>query len=297
MTHRRDFLKQVSVAAAAVACARPELLLAAPAPLKIGLQLYSLRETIGQDVKKTLAKVAQAGYQEVETYGYSPKKHFWGLTPPEFKAALAAQGLSTSSGHYDVGGFMRDGNEQQLQTAIAAARGCGQTYVIVPYLDEKLRTSVADFKTVATRLNKAGALCQAAGLKLGYHNHDFEFKPIGGTTLYDVLLKETDPKLVVFEMDIYWVVRAGQDPIKLIQAHPRRFPLWHVKDMDKAKPELNTEVGAGSIDFRNIFAQAGTAGLQHIFMEQENFGMDAYQSITQSAAYMKSTLLPALKRG
>ncbi len=88
-------------------------------------------------------------------------------------------------------------------------------------------------------------------------------------------------------------MRAGQDPIKLLQAHPRRFPLWHVKDMDKAKPELNTEVGAGSIDFLQLFAQASTAGLQHIFMEQENFGMDAYQSIAQSAAYMKKTLLPA----
>lgn len=296
MTQRRDFLKQVGVAAA-VACASPELLLAAPAPLKIGLQLYSLRETIGQDVKGTLAKVAQAGYQEVETYGYSPEKHFWGLTPAEFKAALAAHGLSTSSGHYDVGDFMRDGNEASLQAAIGAAKGSGQTYLVVPYLDEKLRTSVADFKAVATRLNKAGALCQAAGLKLGYHNHDFEFKPIGGTTLYDVMLKETDPRLVSFELDLYWVVRAGQDPIRLMQAHPKRFPLWHVKDMDKAKPELNTEIGAGAIDFRKIFAQAGTAGLQHIFMEQENFGMDAYQSIAQSAAYMKKTLLPALKRG
>jgi len=296
MTQRRDFLKQVGVLSA-VACAQPGLLLAAPAPLKIGIQLYSLRETIGQDVQGTLAKVAKAGYQEVETYGYSPEKHFWGLKPTEFRAALAAHGLRTSSGHYDVGAYMRDGSEASLQAVIDAAKGCGQKYVIVPYLDEKQRTSVADFKTVATRLNKAGALCKAAGLRLGYHNHDFEFKLIGGTTLYDVLLKETDPKLVDFEMDIYWVVRAGHDPIKLMQAHPKRFPLWHVKDMDKAKPELNTEVGAGSIDFRKIFAHAGTAGLQHIFMEQENFGMDAYQSIAQSAAYMKKTLLPALKKG
>ena len=294
MTHRREFLKHVGLLSLA-ACASPKLLTATAAP-KIGLQLYSLRETIGQDIKQTLAKVAQAGYQEVETYGYSPEKHFWGLPPAEFKAALAAQELSTSSGHYDLGGFMRDGNEQQLQAAIAAAQGCGQTYVIVPYLDEQQRASAAEFPAVAARLNKAGALCQAAGLKLGYHNHDFEFKPLGGTTLYEVLLKETDPKLVVFEMDMYWVVRAGQDPIKLIQAHPGRFPLWHVKDMDKARPELNTEVGAGSINFRKIFAQASTAGLQHLFMEQENFGMDAYQSIAQSAAYLKNTLLPALNR-
>jgi sugar phosphate isomerase/epimerase len=295
MTHRRDFLKQAG-ALAAVACAQPSLLLAAPAPLKIGLQLYSLRETIGADIKGTLAKIARAGYQEVETYGYSPEKHFWGLTPAQFKAALAANKLSTSSGHYEVGDFMRDGKASSLQPCIEAAKGCGQRYLIVPHLNEKLRTSVADFKTLASRLNQAGKLCQAAGLRLGYHNHDFEFKPLGGTTLFDVLLRETDPKLVDFELDLYWVVRAGQDPVKLMQAHPKRFPLWHVKDMDKARPELNTEVGSGSIDFRKIFAQAGTAGLQHIFMEQENFGMDAYQSIAKSAAYMKNTLLPAVRR-
>jgi len=294
MTQRRDFLKQAG-ALAAVACAQPSLLLAAPAPLKIGLQLYSLRETIGQDLKGTLAKIARAGYQEVETYGYSVEKGFWGLKPAEFKAALAANGLSTSSGHYELGDFMRDGQVASLQPSIDAAKACGQRYVIVPHLDESVRKSVADFKTLAARLNQAGALCQKAGLRLGYHNHDFEFKPIGGVTLFDVMLKETDPKLVDFELDLYWVVRAGQDPVRLMQAHPRRFPLWHVKDMDKAKPELNTEVGAGSVDFRKIFAQARTASLQHIFVEQENFGMDAYQSIAQSAAYIKKTLLPALK--
>ncbi|GEM_PF-4573788 len=145
MTHRRDFLKQAG-ALAAVACAQPGLLLAAPAPLKIGLQLYSLRETIGTDIKATLAKVAQAGYQEVETYGYSPDKHFWGLTPAEFKKALAANNLATSSGHYDVGDFMREGRAAALQPAIDAARGCGQRYLIVPYLDEKLRASAADLR-------------------------------------------------------------------------------------------------------------------------------------------------------
>jgi sugar phosphate isomerase/epimerase len=294
MTQRRDFLKQAG-ALAAVACAQPSLLLAAPAPLKIGLQLYSLRETIGQDLKGTLAKIARAGYQEVETYGYSVEKGFWGLKPAEFKAALAANGLSTSSGHYELGEFMRTGQVAALQPSIDAAKACGQRYVIVPHLDESVRKSVADFKTLAARLNQAGALCQKAGLRLGYHNHDFEFKPISGVTLFDIMLKETDPKLVDFELDLYWVVRAGQDPVKLMQAHPRRFPLWHVKDMDKAKPELNTEVGAGSVDFRKIFAQARTAGLQHIFVEQENFGMDAYQSIAQSAAYIKKTLLPALR--
>lgn len=295
MTPRRTFLKQAGLLSAA-SLAMPELLLAAPAAYKAGIQLYSLREYIGQDAKGVLAKVAKAGYQEVETYGYSPDKHFWGLKPTEFKAVLAANGLTTPSGHYDLSGYLRDGDEALLNTTIEAAKACGQQYLIVPYLDEKLRATPADFRAVAAKLNQAGTRCKAAGLRLGYHNHDFEFKPIGGTTLYDVMLKETDPALVDFEMDIYWVVRAGQDPIKLMQAHPKRFPLWHIKDMDKAKAELNTEIGAGSIDYRKIMTYASTAGLKHAIMEQENFAMDAYQSIAQSAAYMRKNLLGAPKK-
>lgn len=295
MTHRRDFVKQVGLLAAA-SCVQPGLLLAAPASYKAGLQLYTLRDYIGQDTKGVLAKVAKAGYQEVETYGYSPDKHFWGLKPTEFKAVLAANGLTTPSGHYDLGAYLRDGDEALLTTTIAAARACGQQYLIVPSLDEKLRATPADCQAVAAKLNKAGARCKAAGLRLGYHNHDFEFKPLGGTTLYDVLLKETDPALVDFEMDIYWVVRAGQDPAKLLKDHPGRFPLWHIKDMDKARPNLNTEVGSGSIDYRSLMAYASTAGLRHAIMEQENFAQDAYQSIAQSAAYMRKNLLAAPKK-
>ena len=295
MTHRRDFVKQAG-ALAALAYVQPGLLLAAPVAYKAGIQLYSLRDYIGQDPKGVLAKVAKAGYQEVETYGYGPEKHFWGLKPAEFKAVLAGYGLTTPSGHYDLGGYLRAGDEAQLDATIAAAKACGQRYVIILSLDEKLRATPADFKTLATKLNQAGERCKSAGLRLAYHNHDFEFKSVEGTTLYDVLLKETDPELIDFEMDIYWVVRAGQDPIKLMQAHPRRFPLWHIKDMDKARPDLNTEIGSGSIDYRKIMAYASTAGLKHAIMEQENFALDAYQSIAQSAAYMRKNLLAATKK-
>ena len=110
MTHRRDFVKQAG-ALAAVACVQPDLLLAAPVAYKAGIQLYSLRDYIGQDPKSVLAKVVKAGYQEVETYGYSPEKHFWGLKPAEFKAVLAAHGLTTPSGHYDLGSYLRAGDE------------------------------------------------------------------------------------------------------------------------------------------------------------------------------------------
>lgn len=290
MIQRRTFLKQAGLLSAA-SLLEPARLLAAPVPQKIGLQLYTLREYIDKDVKGVLVKVAKAGYQAVETYGYSTEKGFWGLSAAEFKAALAANKLTTSSGHYDLGGFMQDGNPEMLKKYIAAAKTCGQSYIVVPYLDEKLRASAADFKTVAMRLNQAGELCRAAGLRVAYHNHDFEFKSIGGTTLYDVMLKETNPALVDFELDLYWVVRAGLDPLQLITAHPKRFTMWHVKDMDKAQPKNNTEVGAGSIDFKKLFQKGAGSGLKHFFMEQENFDKDAYQSISQSAAYIRKNLL------
>ena len=290
MNPRRNFLKQAGLLSA-LSLMQPEALFARPAKLKVGLQLYTLRETIGQDVKSVLAKVARAGYGEVETFGYSPENHFWGLTPKDFKAALTANGLTTSSGHYEMNSFVRDGKAEALTAYLEAAQVCGQTYIVVPHLGEELRQTPEDCHHIAQRLNQAGALCKAAGLKLAYHNHDFEFKPVGGTVLYDVLLRETDPTLVDFELDLYWVVRAGQDAQTLFEAHPGRFPLWHVKDMDRAQPKLNTEVGSGSIDFKKLFQHAPTAGLKHLFVEQENFSMDAYQSITQSADYIKNKLL------
>ena len=290
MNPRRNFLRQAGLLSA-VSLMQPGALFARPATLKIGLQLYTLRETIGQDVRGVLAKVARAGYGEVETYGYSPESHFWGLTPQDFKAALTANGLTTSSGHYEMNSFVRDGKTETLKPYLDAAQVCGQTYIVVPHLGEELRKTPAACQLIAQRLNQAGALCKAAGLKLAYHNHDFEFKPVGGTVLYDVLLRETDPALVDFELDLYWAVRAGQDPEKLFAAHPGRFPLWHIKDMNRAEPRLNTEVGSGSINFKNLFQRAAAAGLTHLFVEQENFSMDAYQSITQSADYIKKKLL------
>ena len=142
-------------------------------------------------------------------------------------------------------------------------------------------------------MNKAAEMCKKAGLKLGYHNHNFEWKPVDGTTFYDVLLKDTDPSLVHMEMDIFWVVRAGQDPVKIFEQHPGRFALCHIKDRDKTKTDLNTEIGKGSIDFKTILSPAHVklAGLKHFIVEQENYiNIDPFASIKESAAYVKNVL-------
>ena len=290
MITRKKFITQTGLASAA-ALLLPNALFAKP-KYKVGLQLYSLRDQIGNDIKGVIAKAAKAGYQELETFGYDPNKGFFGLKPKELKETLAANGMTTPSGHYGLDSYLGTANQEVLKVYIDVAKNAGQDYITIPYIGAELRKTTDDFKNLAEKMNSAAEICKKSGLKLAYHNHDFEFKPIDGITLYDVLLKETEPKLVSFEMDIYWVVRAGQDPVQLIGQHPGRFHMWHIKDMDKNKPELNTEVGSGSIDFKKIFAKAKKAGLKHIFMEQENFtNIDPYKSIAQSAHYIKTMLL------
>jgi sugar phosphate isomerase/epimerase len=289
MNSRRTFIKQTGMAAAA-ALLLPSFTYA-KSPKVVGLQLYTLRVQLPADVRGVMAKVAAAGYKEVETFGYSVKNKYWGLDPMAFKNVLIENGLKAPSGHYTVDELMTKGGTDDLKTFIEAASTIGSEYLTVPYLAEPWRQNADDYKKIAARLNQAAELCQASGLKLAYHNHDFEFKPWGDTTGYDILLKETDKKLVSFELDLYWAVRSGNDPVKLFAANPGRFPMWHIKDMDKANNKINTEVGTGTIDFKAIFKSAKVAGLKHAIMEQENFSLDPFVSIKQSADYIKAQLL------
>jgi len=290
MTNRRTFLAQAGLASAAIMLA-PELLKAETRHYP-GIQLYSLRDQLPKDVKGVIAKVAKAGYKEVETFGFDMKTGYWGLTEKDFSKLLKDNGLTSSSGHYGIDSFFGKGDTSDLKRYIEVANALGQTYVVVPSLNGEFIKTVDECKAVAEKMNKAADICKASGLKLGYHNHNFEWKPLGGgATFYDTILKETDPKLVHMEMDIFWVVRARQDPIKILEKHAGRYALVHVKDRDKTKTDLNTEIGKGSIDFKSIIPKARAAGVKHFIMEQENFtNIDPYVSITESCNYMKNTL-------
>jgi sugar phosphate isomerase/epimerase len=288
MNSRRTFIKQSGLMAASLVVL-PSLAFKAPKKV-VGLQLYSLRDIIHKDVTGIIEKVAAIGYKEVETYGYSLKDKFWGLDAKAFSALLKQNGLVAPSGHYDMSSFF-SGKTDDLKSYIEAAKITGGEYVIVPWLDAEIRKTTDDFKKIADKLNLAGKMCKEAGLKLAYHNHDFEFKKFGDTNGYETMLNGTDPKLVDFELDLYWAVRSKADPLSLFRKYPGRFKLWHVKDIDKTNPTVNTEVGQGAVDFKAIFSGQKEAGVKHYFIEHEfNYKPDELGSVKTSFEYVKNQL-------
>ena len=243
MNKRREFLINSGLVLGTLAIA-PSLAFTTKKSA-IGIQLWTLRETLPKDVKGVLAQIAKAGFTEVETFGFSPKDNsFFGTSVHDFKAILDANGLKATSNHFDFNNFIKTGDLSDLNAYINAAKVLGSEYVTIPWILPELRgTSAADYKKLAAGINKVAEQCHAAGLKLAYHNHDFEFDQFGDTNGYEILLNETDPKLVDFELDLYWAVRAGHNPLDLFKQHPGSFTMWHVKAMAKANKELNTQIG------------------------------------------------------
>ena len=287
-TNRRDFIQRASLLSAG--------LMIKPAALlprfhkKVGLQLYTVREQIAKDVPGVIAKVAAAGYNNVEPSGYTRQNKFWGYDVKQFKAILDQNNLPSTSGLYFID-FVGQKDYDDVKHYCEVANTLGEKYLVVAWIYEQYRKSINDYKVLADKMNKTGEIVKAEGLQLAYHNHNYEFDDLGGQHGYDIMLSETDPKLVAMEMDIYWIVRGGADPIALFQQYPDRFKLWHVKDMDKTNHDLNTEVGTGTIDFKKIFSYSKLAGVEYCFIEQENFVIDWDASITQNAAYLKNELL------
>ena len=289
MVTRRNFIINTSLAATAV-LALPSLAFSMNKK-EIGLQLYTLREELPKNVKVTLEKVAASGYTNVETYGFSIKDQFWGLSPVELKKILDDNKLKAVSGHYNLGSYLYDGNTAELIAAIEAAKILKNEFLTVPWIDEPFR-KIEDYKKIALRLNQAAKMCKEADLKLAYHNHDFEFQKHDGVTGYEILLNETDKNLVYFELDLYWVVRSGNDPLQLFKENPGRFKMWHVKDMDKTNQALNTEIGSGLIDFKPFFAAIKQSGMVHFFVEQENnYVPNSFQSIKTSSDFISKELI------
>jgi sugar phosphate isomerase/epimerase len=162
--------------------------------------------------------------------------------------------------------------------------------MVVPYINEPDRKSIDDYKKICADLNAAGEVCNKNGIRFGYHNHAFEFETMDGQIPFDVMLSELDPKKVGMEMDIFWVINAGKDPIEYFKKHPGRFEQWHVKDMSKEDRNKNADIGTGSIDYKPIFAQAKLSGMKHWYVEQETYPGAPIDSAAASATFLKKNL-------
>ena len=289
MNNRRNFLKTSGLLTAGLFINPSELLKTKRAA---GIQLYTLRELIVKDPTSVINKVAMAGYKEVEMYGLSAEQRFFGLSVKDFASLLKQNNLKSPSGHYMPEKFLfENGSVDEVKKLCDVGQMMGHQYIVIPWMAEERRKTIDQYKRLAERINKAGEICKTANMQLAYHNHDFEFFDIKGQKGYDILLKETDANLVKMEMDIYWVISAGYNPVDLFKANPGRFPMLHVKDMDKINKKMNTEVGNGSIDFKKIFKVAKLAGVKHYYVEQENnYKPDILSSINTSSDYFRKRL-------
>ena len=278
---RRSFLK-ASGAVAAAACVGTDYVLAEPVKLPIGLQLYSVRNLLPKNFDGTLQQLGAAGYREVEAAGYFDK------TAADFGNALQKAGLKCVSTHHQLTQL-----KTQFDQLIEYGQALGLEYMICSWAGvhrDPTRTGdldLDDWRYVADQFNEIGRKVKGAGLTFGYHNHTVEFGRENGIVYFDELLKRTDPKYVVFEMDCGWVVAGGHNPVEYLSKFPERFPMLHVKDLIKGADGKwrNVVMGKGTIDYRPIFKAA--TGLKHYFIEQEEFEGDPMTELREDAEFMK----------
>ena len=266
MITRRNFLATVGALAAVTACrksgsAQQASALAARRRVeRVGIQLYAVRQEMQRDMPGTLARIAAIGYREVEFAGYYRR------TPAEVKQLLETNRLAAPSTHvpYEA---VRDNFDRIADEAQAV----GHQFLTVPFLGDAERRSADTWRRVAQEFNRAGEKARARGLRFAYHNHDFEFNRVDGILPFDLLIAETDPALVSFQMDVYWTVKAGGDPLAYFRKHPTRFSSLHIKDSAGPPNHAQVDVGAGTIDFAAILRldAAQQSSVKHLFIEHD----------------------------
>jgi len=256
-----------------------------------GLQLWSVRDAMAKNPLTTLEALSKIGYTDIESAGYN-QGSFYGMDPKEFKTVLGLHKLKMRSSHCSTGfdkpeiiGTMTN----QWERALRDVKEAGAKSIVLGYIQEENRQSIEDYKKLAELLNKCGELASSYGLKMGYHNHDFEFFKFGNEIPYDLLLESTDQQHVFFEMDHYWVRKGGADTFAYFDKYPGRFPVWHVKDMDNTEEKFFTEVGSGVIDYVEIFKKEKQAGLEYFYVEQDAYkNIEPLASVEQSHDFLKA---------
>lgn len=293
--NRRTFLQNTGmIAAASVLTTQSGISTAYTKNYKMGLQLYTIHDEMIKDPIATLSKVKAMGYKDFELFGFDPENGtYYGFKSNQFKKILTDLELTASSCHYGFSPYL-DKSESDLMRfvdqCIKGAQALNSPYITWPWIAPEQRT-LNNFKRMAGMLNKIGEQVTKAGLGFAYHNHGFEFDDHHGENGFNIIVNETDPTFVKLQMDMYWVMHsANTTPKKLVEQHPGRFVMWHIKDMDTLTRDY-TELGNGSINYLNILPDPVKSGLEYYYIEQGgNFAHSSLESVAASAAYFQKYL-------
>ncbi len=281
--NRREFLKQTGVMAAGALTLGQTAALAHKNVGVFGLQLYSVRDVLPKDPKGTMTKLAQMGYRQFESYG-GPQGFLWGMTPKEIKSFLSGINVKMVSTHFDYG--KQANNPEELKKSIDMAAEAGLSYLLCPYIGPQ--KSFDDWKRIADGFNKTGELVNKSGLKFGYHNHDYSFRPLDGKIPQEYLLANTDPKNVMFELDLCWIEAAGQDAAEHLKKYGKRYELCHIKDYNKTGDKVvQNDLGKGIVNYKHIVHTAMQNGMKYFLVEQEEYPVSPMESMKMDAEYMK----------
>lgn len=270
---RRDFVRLTGAAGLGAALPSPWLQSGTDKLKQIGIQLYTVRQALDTDFEGTLRRLAGIGYREVE-FAWNR-----GGSPQATRDLLRATGLTAPATHLTIDDF-----GSNWDATVSAARTLGIEYLVLAWIDADQRQTLDDYRRWAARFNEYGAAAKEAGFRFAYHNHAADLRPLDGQVPYDILLDETDRTSVAFEMDIYWVLEGGGDPLAYFGRWPGRFPLLHIKG--RTAGGTMVDVGAGSVDWAAIFAHARQAGVRHSFVEHDD-APDPFASAAASYAYLR----------
>lgn len=256
-----------------------------PKGKNIGLQLYSIRDSIRKDVPAAVQKVADMGYKFVEPAGYGDGK-FYGMEPAEFKALCEENGIYVLSSH--TGRPAPDSTNYAETMAwwdacIDAHVAVGAKYIVQPSMGRTAYESLDGLKQWVAYFNEVGEKCNAKGIRFGYHNHSREFTTVFDSTiiLYDYMLENCDPAKVMFQLDLYWCVEGGKNPVDYFNKYPGRFELWHIKDAE--------EIGAsGKMDFASMWAAREISGMKYGIVEVERYNFDQFTSCQKSLEFLNA---------
>lgn len=282
MTTRRDFLR-LSALATAAGCTLGRTARAAEHDhLIYGVQLFMVRRQAVKDLAGILKAIHAIGYTQIELYPIA-----YNHPAPELRRIIADSGLAAASGHFDYAGF---------ETKINYARQLGLKFMVCPMLPRDQWNSPEGFRQAAAKFNTWGKSAHEAGMTFAFHNHDYEFKPLGNTTGFDDLMHNTDPALVKLELDLYWLTQAGQDPMTMLTRHADRARLIHLKDRLPNVPisytpdpdaDHFTELGKGTINWPALLAQAKKQGIPYAFVDQDETAIPVLQSLDESYDYLR----------